>query len=76
MFLATCKIKTEFEYQITKAPQPNQIVINLNASTKNNVLESLASKSNQMVINLNASTKNNVLESLEFSKCTELTKST
>jgi len=59
-----------------KASQSNQIVINLNASTKNNVLESLASQSNQMVINLNASTKNNVLESLEFSKCTELTKST
>ena len=52
------------------------MVINLNASTKNNVLESLASQSNQMVSNLNASRKNNVLESLEFSKCTKLTKST
>ena len=59
-----------------KAPQPNQIVINLNDSTKNNILESLASQSNQMVINLNASRKNNVLESLEFRKCTRLTKST
>ena len=59
-----------------KASQSNQIGINLNDSTKNNVLESLASQSNQMVINLNASTKNNVLESLEFSKCTKLTKST
>ena len=59
-----------------KASQSNQIVINLNDSTKNNVLESLASQSNQMVFNLNASTKNNVLESLEFSKCTELSKST
>ena len=59
-----------------KASQSNQIVINLNGSTKNNVLESLASQSNHMVINLNASRKNNVVESLEFNTCTELTKST
>ena len=58
-----------------KDSQSNQIALNLNASAKNNLLESLASQSNQMVINLDASRKNNVLESLEFNKCTELTKS-